>query len=230
MKNLPYIIILIIIIFILAAFYPIKENYDTSRSLYAKGLQDETDTGDSENTMSYDSGNYNVQYHDSLEDIQAQSGTEIKYFNEPETSFLADDRLFMKADTISDNENYSKYRFKTSNFVPTYEDSVFLSRLSDISHARPVYDSPQMKAGFCKFSKVDPPMIESKCRNIDKNICASVDCCILLGGKKCVAGDKKGPLMRANYNDPSLTEKDHYYHKGKCYGNCPRSSIDNFLN
>ena len=84
---------------------------------------------------------------------------------------------------------------------------MFLSRLSDISHARPVYDSPQMKAGFCKFSKVDPPMIESKCRNIDKNICASVDCCILLGGKKYVAGDKKGPLMKTGIIESSLTEK-----------------------
>ena len=82
------------------------------------------------------------------------------------------------------------------------------------------YGVYKIKCGFCKYNLMDPHKIEEQCLKLDKNVCASTDCCILLGGSKCVAGKKSGPLFKSHYNDPSLKKKDHYYHKGHCYGNC----------
>ena len=115
----------------------------------------------------------------------------------------------------------SKLRYKSSNFVPTYEDSVFLSRLSDISHSKPVNDSAELKGGFCDFHKHNPLAIERKCIHLDKDVCGSTSCCVLLGGSKCVSGNENGPFMKSNYNDSTIKNNDHYYRDGKCYGNCP---------
>ena len=111
-------------------------------------------------------------------------------------------------------------RFKSSNFVPTYEDSVFLSRVTMLSNPKIVTNSPDESAGFCHFHKNNPLQIETKCRSLSKDICASTNCCVLLGGASCVAGDKNGPFMKSNYNSPSIKNTDHYYSDGKCYGNC----------
>ena len=47
------------------------------------------------------------------------------------------------------------------------------------------------------------------------------------GGTKCVAGDQNGPTLRNNYGDLTIKNRDFYYYKGKCYGNCERSSVAN---
>lgn len=117
-------------------------------------------------------------------------------------------------------KNPNDLRYKTTNFIPVYEDSVFLSRTSDISHSKPILDSSNMLAGFCSFDKANKFKIEKQCSTLDKNVCASTDCCVLLGGLKCIGGDASGPNMRSHYNDINIPKKDHYYHKGKCYGNC----------
>ena len=62
---------------------------------------------------------------------------------------------------------------------------------------------------------------------LENNVCASTSCCVLLGGKKCVAGNANGPYMRSHYNDLSLNPKDHYFHQGKCYGNCITGPLSN---
>lgn len=116
--------------------------------------------------------------------------------------------------------NPNKIRYKSSYFIPVYEDSVFLSSLSDLSHSKPIYDSPSKLAGFCHFDKQHPEKIEKNCISLDKNVCASTSCCILLGGTKCVSGGPSGPHMKSHYNDTNLLQKDHYYHQGRCYGNC----------
>ena len=37
---------------------------------------------------------------------------------------------------------------------------------------------------------MNPYGTEQKCLNIEKDVCASTDCCVLLGGVKCVAGSR----------------------------------------
>ena len=112
------------------------------------------------------------------------------------------------------------YKFGSSNYVPNYEDSVYLSRTTRQSQLAPVYNTASMLGGFCTQNKNDSNTIEEKCGALDLNTCASTSCCVLLGGQKCVAGNENGPTNVANYSDYSLKNKDFYYYQGKCYGNC----------
>lgn len=112
------------------------------------------------------------------------------------------------------------YKFGSSNYVPNYEDSVYLSRTTRQSQVAPVYNTSSMLGGFCTQNKNDTALIEEKCGALDLETCASTSCCTLLGGQKCVAGNENGPRNIANYTDYSLKNKDFYYYQGKCYGNC----------
>ena len=112
------------------------------------------------------------------------------------------------------------YKFGSSNYVPNYEDSVYLSRTTRQSQTTPVYNTASMLGGFCAQYKNDTTAIEEKCAALDLNACASTSCCALLGGQKCVAGNENGPKNLANYTDYSLKNRDFYYYQGKCYGNC----------
>lgn len=120
------------------------------------------------------------------------------------------------------------FRFGPSSYVPNYEDSVYLSRLTNVDWRTPVVDlaSPVVNSGaklggFCSFNKSNPSQIETECGKLDKTTCASTSCCALLGGEKCVAGNESGPTMKSNFSDIYVRNKDHYYYQGKCYGNCP---------
>ena len=117
------------------------------------------------------------------------------------------------------------YRFGPSNYVPNYEESVYLSKLTNKSTTTPIVNAPYQKAGFCEETKSFPHKKEDKCNKLNAETCASTECCVLLGGKKCVAGDETGPKIRANYSDFTIVNRDYYYYKGKCYGNCQ----NNFL-
>lgn len=123
------------------------------------------------------------------------------------------------------------YRFGTSNYVPNYEDSVFLSRTTRDAMAQTaealdknpfgkVVNTAEQLGGFCNANKHNVQKIEEKCLALDKDACASTSCCVLLGGEKCVAGSERGPTLTANYSDYELANKDFYYYQGKCYGNC----------
>ena len=114
------------------------------------------------------------------------------------------------------------YKFGSSNYVPNYEDSVYLSRTTRQSQVAPVYNTASVLGGFCTQDKDDTAMIEEKCGALDLNTCASTSCCTLLGGQKCVAGNQNGPRNIANYSDYNLKNKDFYYYQGKCYGNCQK--------
>ena len=142
-----------------------------------------------------------VEYHDSVEDIKAQGGYSDNLLNGNKMHLV----------------NPSN---RSSNFVPTYEDSVFLSRVTMLSNPKIVTNSSDESAGFCHFHKNNPLQIETKCRSLPNDVCASTSCCVLLGGTSCVAGNKNGPIMKSNYNSTSIKNTDHYYNDGKCYGNC----------
>ena len=113
------------------------------------------------------------------------------------------------------------YKFGASNYVPNYEDSVYLSRTTRESQLTPVVNTASQLGGFCTQFAGDTMKIEEKCAAQDLNACASTSCCVLLGGQKCVAGGENGPKNVANYSDYNLMNRDFYYYQGKCYGNCP---------
>lgn len=110
--------------------------------------------------------------------------------------------------------------FSSSNFVPNYEDSVYLSLSTGMSTVGKAYPTTSSLGGFCKSLINSPTELEQKCLATDASTCASTSCCVLLGGAKCVAGDASGPKMKSNYSDRTLANKDFYYFNGQCYGNC----------
>jgi len=110
-------------------------------------------------------------------------------------------------------------------YVPTYDDSVYLSssipQKKDVAPLAPI----RPLSGFCAQYANDPLALEARCNQTDPEVCASLSCCALLGGKKCVAGSKYGPLLHSNYEDKGsnsvMGSRDFYYYQGKCYGFCP---------
>ena len=121
-------------------------------------------------------------------------------------------------------------RFSSSGYVPNYEESIFLSPVTGLRYNQPMYIESVKDVGFCEFNKNSVDKIEEQCKKLDKNVCASTGCCVLLGGSKCVAGNINGPALKSNYGDTFIRNKDQYYHQGKCYGNCSKTdnSITNY--
>lgn len=106
-------------------------------------------------------------------------------------------------------------------FQPSTQDTVNYSHLTGYSYATSVFESNDKFGGFCQYHQQNPTEIESICNGLDKNVCSSTQCCVLIGGEKCVAGNERGPTNYSNYNDPIVLHRDLYYYQGKCYGNCP---------
>ena len=147
--------------------------------------------------------NYGLQYHDEIsQDVKNNWSKTMGnvIYNEP-----------------------GSLRFGSSNYVPNYEESIFLSPVTGLRYNQPMYIESKQDIGFCEFNKNSVDKIEEQCNKLDKNVCSSTGCCVLLGGSKCVAGNNTGPLLKSNYGDIFIRNKDVYYHQGKCYGNCSKN-------
>jgi hypothetical protein len=117
------------------------------------------------------------------------------------------------------------------NFVPNYEKSSYISDLGsqniqDYSNKDPIYlaGSPISSVkndNICTLYANNPSGLERACNSLDRHVCASTNCCALLGGQKCVSANQNGPIMKSNYSDFLIMNRDYYYFQGKCYGMCP---------
>jgi hypothetical protein len=112
------------------------------------------------------------------------------------------------------------FRDYGKTYVPSYEDSVFFSSVTGLPEYAAVKQTPDQMGGFCKQLGTDKDALEQKCNSLSSDVCASTDCCVFLGGSKCVAGNMHGPTTSSNYSDFTIQNRDFYYFKGKCYGNC----------
>jgi hypothetical protein len=112
------------------------------------------------------------------------------------------------------------YKFGSSTYVPSYADSVYLSKTTGNYSVSTYLDQATIQGGACSYLKDQPLKLEEMCNSTDKNNCGAMSCCVLLGGAKCVSGDANGPYNKTNYGDITVRDKDYYYHTGKCYGNC----------
>ena len=74
---------------------------------------------------------------------------------------------------------------------------------------------------FCKSNSAS---LKESCAKLTKKNCNSTTCCVLLNGKKCVAGNQDGPTFKTeSREDISI---DYYYYQNKCYGNsCPTNKF-----
>jgi hypothetical protein len=67
---------------------------------------------------------------------------------------------------------------------------------------------------FCKNSSSS---LKESCGKLTNKNCNATTCCIMLNGKKCVAGNQDGPTFKTESGkDISV---DYYYYQNKCYGN-----------
>jgi hypothetical protein len=161
-------------------------------------------TSDSSNNIThYDPNNYNITFH-----ADPQDNSSI-YFSDICTNMV--NATYYQA---------GSFPYGPSSWVPNYEDSVYLSKLTGYSSNSALYNTASQQSGFCVHYANNPQGLEEQCNKLDPNVCASTNCCVLLGGSKCVSGNQSGPLMKANYSDFLLTNRDYYYYNGKCYGNC----------
>ena len=70
---------------------------------------------------------------------------------------------------------------------------------------------------FCKSNSAS---LKESCTKLTKKNCNSTTCCIVLNGKKCVAGNQDGPTFKTESGED--VNIDYYYYQNKCYGdNCP---------
>jgi len=110
-------------------------------------------------------------------------------------------------------------KFGPSMYVPNYSESVYLSKLTNETPFFSLEESTNV-SGFCKTHANSMETLEEKCNQLSPEICSSTDCCVNFGGAKCVAGNEQGPHLQNNYSDFMIKNRDLYYYKGKCYGNC----------
>lgn len=113
------------------------------------------------------------------------------------------------------------FPFSSTGYIPNYEDSVYLSRTTNLSQVGIIENAPYLQGGFCTQFAKDNLARNEKCGTLDQATCASTNCCILMGGTKCVAGDANGPTLKTVYSDVTIPNRDYWYYQGKCSGNCP---------
>ena len=183
-------------------------------------------------SSNYDSNNYNITYHTDIssggtyaDSITAGAGK--TWIIDKSGNLISVPHSDVTGTTLYYEPG--SFRFGPSNYVPKYEDSVYLSKLTNTSTVSEIYDTARIGAGFCN-SLMHPHELEQKCNSLDKNTCASTRCCALLGGQKCVYGNETGPFFKVNYSNFLIKNPEFYYYQGKCYGNCSRSYSDLFNN
>jgi hypothetical protein len=70
---------------------------------------------------------------------------------------------------------------------------------------------------FCEiYNGRNQTELNDKCSTLAPESCNSTDCCVLVDGKKCVAGNENGPYMISD----NTTDYNYYLHKYNCYGEC----------
>ena len=174
-----------------------------------------------------DDGNIDpTQFYDYIDDDAAKVATD-----ENKGTWVKDkDGNMIQLDlgdiTKTDVNYYSPgtYTYDSGIYVPSYQDSVYLSKTTGKHTAAEYLDMASLAGGICSHYKDQPEKLEEECAKLDKNICGSTSCCVLLGGSKCVSGTAQGPTSNLNYGDITIRNRDFYYYKGKCYGNCVSQS------
>ena len=206
---------------------PLSNNSETKTS----NETNENEYQVSKNKYSYDafnkgysdiSNNLNVEFHDDY------SGEKDKYGNPSGTSYIREKDGSTKAilpTGLGVTATYYKpqdYIYGSLTYVPNYEDSVYLSRTANMFIGQPMVETSSIQGGVCNYYKYNPDQLEQACQRMDPNVCASTNCCVLLGGAKCVSGSENGPHMKSHYSNTLIPNRDFYYYQSKCYGNCPR--------
>ena len=88
--------------------------------------------------------------------------------------------------------------------------------------------SSDLERDFCKSFLGSSDKLQTQCNQLTKDNCKNSPCCVFMDGRKCVAGDAKGPTFQTTPTGSKIN-MDYYYYQNKCYGNCPKKSLDILL-
>lgn len=139
-----------------------------------------------------------------------------------------------------DSYNQNTFYYETAtydagprNFVPVNEESIYISKLGskniqDYKNKDPIYlaGAPISSSLYKNIGELyanNSAKLEVACNKMDQYTCASSTSCALLGGQKCVSANENGPILKSNYSDFTIVNRDYYYYQGKCYGMCPNT-------
>jgi hypothetical protein len=213
-KMIYFTVILVCIVFIIGIYTWFYSNslYETivNRNEEKNKKPSATPTTTVNPKITYNPNNINEVYHYNEQNPQDKEAKQKKF--DPVLDLVDPPPLY--------NEPGS-YTIDSTGYVPNYADSVYLSTTTGLSQISAIKNAPYMYGGFCKENAADKQSINTKCNTLDKDVCASTECCVLLGGQKCVAGNEQGPSIPNSYSDFTIVNRDFYYYSGKCYGNCP---------
>jgi hypothetical protein len=220
------IIILILIIGLVNYFSSIIEGNENITPTETVNT-DNTTTPEEESTeLKYDPNNLETDYIDESKlNVNKEETAGTAWVKDKDGNMVAlnPSDTESAADKLADNINYYEpgtYKYGSSAYVPSYEDSIYLSKTTGKSTVTDFLDESSIKGGICTHYKDMPEKLEEECGKLDTNLCAATSCCVLLGGSRCVAGNATGPTSKLHYGDITIRNRDYYYYKGKCYGNC----------
>jgi hypothetical protein len=215
---LLHILFVVVVIGILLLLCPplFQESYADKNIGYAKeaekaaGKNASSGTNNTDPQYKYNPNDINEQYHSNQ--LNEDNKTQVEFV--PNLSLVDPSPIYNQSGT---------YKIDSIGYVPNYANSLYLSTTTGLSQTSPIKDAPYLFGGFCKEQSWNKQLVDDKCRKLDKDVCASTDCCVLLGGEKCFAGNEQGPSIRNSYSDFTIVNRDFYYYNGKCYGNCPNN-------
>jgi len=239
--NYLVIIVILSIVFILTLFLPYMGVSPIEE--FNQGItdqkQDNSDTANPQNNpaTTYDAnsastGNF-IQYHNSYtpkSDYGELPPGKMWFPNPDGTMKIVD---IIAYDNSTHYYETGSYSTGPRDFSPIEESTVYMSELrgkniQDDSDKSPIYltgsqvfNTSGILGGFCTQYANDPEKLEEICRRVDPDQCATTTCCALLGGQRCVSANANGPIMKSNYSDYLIANRDFYYYQGKCYGICP---------
>lgn len=76
---------------------------------------------------------------------------------------------------------------------------------------------------FCEMYGNDYTNLSNKCSALTSESCNATNCCVWVNGKKCMAGDEKGPTVPMGSS--ATIDADYYSYKYQCYGKCNSPTI-----
>lgn len=169
---------------------------------------------------SFGSGTVPVPPEDTILKPPAASGpdTEVTYgspINHPELTKGLD------VDKVTPKPVYYEpgtVKYNGLGYVPSYSEMIYLNNYPFESQPKELHEGNPR--GFCTTKDNVLNNIDEKCNGLPTNVCSTTDCCVLVGGTHCVEGNETGPKNKVVYSDTTIKNRDVYYYKGDCYGNC----------
>jgi hypothetical protein len=80
------------------------------------------------------------------------------------------------------------------------------------------FNGSRFSDGFCQTYS-DPTTRDAQCGALTTENCNQTDCCVVLNGSKCVAGDADGPTFQKDEKGQDI-DFSYFSYKNNCYGTC----------